>query len=104
MVIVSGTKLKKMKLSDIQEVSSGKDGNLKVNYNQVVEKVFEPNVTELDDPDKVGASWGFQDDKGRKAFVWSYKFYGEIEDCNTFSVSGDRSLLKDLFADKVVFY
>lgn len=93
-----------MKLNDLQEVGSGKDGNLKANYKEVVEKVFDPNVTELDDPDKVGASWGFKDDSGRKAFIWACKFYGNIEDCDTFSVSGDRSLLKELFADSVEFY
>ena len=93
-----------MKLNDLQEVGSEKDGNLKVNYKEVVEKVFEPNVTELDDPDKVGASWGFKDDNGREAFIWAYKFYGNIEDCNNFSVYGDRSLLKELFADGVEFY
>ena len=93
-----------MKLNDLQEVGSGKDGKLKVNYKQVVEKVFKPNVTELDDPDKVGASWGFNDDNGREAFIWAYEFYGNIEDCNTFSVSGDRGLLKELFADGVEFY
>ena len=93
-----------MKLNDLQEVDGYKDGSLKVNYKEVVEKVFEPNVTKLDDHDKVKASWGFQDDKGRKGFIWAYKFYGNIEDCNTFSVSGDRSLLKELFVDGVKFY
>lgn len=93
-----------MVLNDLQEVGSGKDGNLKVSFNQVVQKVFEPNVTELDDPDKVSASWAFKDDNGRKAFIWAYKFYGNIEECNIFSTSGDRSLLKDLFADDVEFY
>lgn len=93
-----------MKLYDLQEIGSQKDGTLYINYKQLVKKVFEPNVTELDDHDKVSASWGFKDDKGREAFIWSYKFYGNIEDCNTFSVSGDKKLLKELFADDVEFY
>ncbi len=92
-----------MKLNDLQEIGSGKEGNLKLNYKQVVEKVFEPNVTELDDLSKVDASWGFNDDNGRKAFIWAYKFYGDKKDCNNFSVSGDRSLLKELFSDSVQF-
>ena len=92
-----------MKLNKLQKVGRGKEGTLKVNYKEVVEKIFEPNVTELDDDDKVSASWGFKDDNDREAFIWSYKFCGNIEDCNSFSVSGDRSLLKELFADNVKF-
>ena len=93
-----------MKLNVLQEIGGYAEGNLNVNYKQVVEKLFEPNVIELDDPDKVIASWGFKDDNGRKSFIWSYKFYGNIEDCNTFSVSGDKDLLRELFSDNVEFY
>lgn len=93
-----------MKLNDIQEVGGSKTGTLKMNYKDVVKKVFEPNVTELDDPDKVAAGWGFSDEKGRKAFIWSYKYYGNIYGCNSFSVDGDRELLKELFGDNVTFW
>lgn len=47
-----------MKLNDIQKVGDSKEGDLNINYKEVVKKVFNPNVTELDDPDKVKAAWG----------------------------------------------
>lgn len=90
-----------MELKKLNKVGSGKDGILNLNYKQVVERVFEPNVTELDDPSKVLASWGVIDGDGREAFIWSYKFYGNIEDCNIFSVCGDENLLKELFTNNV---
>mgnify|MGYP007028908903 CR=1 FL=1 len=90
-----------MKLHDLQEVGSGREGTLSLSYFEIVDKVFEPNVTELDDPDKVKASWGFIDDIGRKGFIWSYKFEGNIEECNSFSVSGNKELLKELFKDNI---
>ena len=72
-----------------------------MNYKQIVAKVFKPNVTDLDDDSKVKASWGIIDEKGRKAFIWSYKFYGNIKNCNSFSICGDFDLLKEIFGDAV---
>ena len=90
-----------MKVKPISKVGSSRTGGLSATYKEIVEKIFEPNVTELDDPDKVRASWGFEDEKGRKAFIWCYKHYGKKKDCTHWSVDGDMSLLIDLFGDKI---
>ncbi|MCD8435884.1 hypothetical protein LNJ03_11325 [Tenacibaculum dicentrarchi] len=92
-----------MKLLHFLKIGKGKQGTLSATYSQVVSAIFEPNVTHLDDPFKVQASWGFQDEKGRKAFIWAYKHNGDIEECINFSVSGNKKLLKDIFAEKVKF-
>ena len=90
----------KIKLTPIRETGGGRTGTVNLGYNEVVEIVGKPNVTDMDDPDKVKASWGFKDSKGRKGFLWSYKWYGEISKCPSFSADGDPSLMKELFGDK----
>ena len=90
-----------MKLTGIRKAGSSRTGTLNVSYSEIVEKVFEPNVTDMDDSDKVKASWGFQDETGRKAFIWSYKYYGNVTDCKYFSVDGDMDLLHELFGSNV---
>jgi hypothetical protein len=90
---------KNVELIPIEEVGSGKIATLESLYSNIVEKIFLPNVTELDDPDKVSASWGFKTKDGRKAFIWNYKFYGEVEECTQWSVSGDIGLIKEIFGD-----
>lgn len=92
-----------MKLKKIEEVGDSKTGTLQLNYKDIVKILDYPNATHLDDPDKVPASWGFKDDKGRKGFVWAYKYYGDIKDCNSFSVDGNADLLIELFNNNVVF-
>jgi hypothetical protein len=93
--------LNKINLIPVAEYGGSKKGTLNAPYSTIVETIFEPNATELDDPETVKASWGFKDEKGRKAFIWCYKFYGEKEDCKDWSVDGDSSLLVDLFGDAV---
>lgn len=92
-----------MELHDLQKTGSYKQGTLSMSYEDVVSKVFKPNTTELDDPDKVPAAWGFIDDKKREGFIWAYKHYGRIETCRSFSVSGNKDLLFDIFGDAVSF-
>ena len=92
-----------MILTAIQEKGTDKIGTLRTNYKEIVEKIFEPNTTHLDDPYDVKASWGFTDHLNRKAFIWSYKYYGEIDECNTFSVGGNKELLKELFESDLEF-
>ena len=93
-----------LKLTPIAECGGGRQGTLSATYKEIVEKIFKPNATKLDDPDKVKASWGFQDDSGRKGFVWCYKHYGKKEACTSWSVDGDKNLLTELFGDKVNLY
>ena len=92
---------KKLEIMPLRETGSGRTGTLTMNFSDIVEKVFKPNVTSLDDKSKVKASWGITDSKKRKAFIWSYKFYGDVKNCNSFSVCGDFDLLKEIFGDAV---
>ena len=92
-----------IKLTPIAECGESKQGSLKITYAEIVAKIFKPNATKLDDPYKVKASWGFEDNKGRKGFVWCYKYYGEKETCTQWSVDGDRTLLTELFGEDVYF-
>lgn len=91
----------KIKLIPIAKCGGGKTGELTTNYQDIVNNIFEPNVTELDDPDKVKASWGFKDEKGREAFLWCYKYYGNPQNCLQWSADGDKDLLIELFGDKI---
>jgi hypothetical protein len=89
----------KIKVFPIQEIGSGRDGYLNSTFKEIVEKIFEPNVTEFDDYPKVDASWGFQDESGRKAFIWCY--YAWRGTCTQWSICGDVSLLTEIFGDKI---
>jgi hypothetical protein len=92
-----------IKLKPIAKRGDSKKGDLKTTYSDIVARIFEPNVTHLDDPIKVRASWGFVDDKGRKGFIWCYEFFGKKEKCTAWSVDGDKELLTELFGEKVSF-
>ncbi|MFA6569985.1 MAG: hypothetical protein WCT77_01975 [Bacteroidota bacterium] len=92
-----------MNLIQIRETGNSRTGTINATYDEVVAIVGKPNVTDIDDPDKVKASWGFQDKKTkRKGFIWSYKWYGDVTKCYVFSADGDASLLKELFGDKYI--
>lgn len=85
------------KVFPINEIGPNNQGNIGATYQQIVNAVgFEDNVTDMDDPSKVKASWGFQDEIGRKAFIWCYKFNGNKEDCNHWSIAGSKELLSDI--------
>jgi len=89
-----------MKILPIRETGSGREGTLdNISYAEIVEKIGKPNVTDMDDPDKVKASWGFKVGK-KKGFIWCYKHYGALKNCKTWSTDGDESLLKEIFGDK----
>lgn len=91
-----------MKLSKIQEVGSSRMATLKSDYDTICKKVFKDNVTKLDDPYKVKASWGIEDlETKRKAFIWCYK-YRNKRDCQAWSLSGDISLIEDIFGKENV--
>lgn len=87
-----------MKIRPIKETGSSRTGTLNTSYSNIVAKLGEPNVTDMDDEDKVKASWGFKDkDSGKVAFIWCYKFYGNPEDCKSWSTDGNDTLLFRLF-------
>jgi len=96
-----------MELNALQKIGLSKTGELKISYKEIIEKIFEPNVTELDDPNKVSASWGFKDNMGREAFIWAKGangLYENVVDCDVFSITGNVDLLKEIFTDNVRFY
>lgn len=88
-------------LKPIAECGASRTGTLSATYKEIVEKIFKPNATKLDDPYKVKASWGFEDEGGRQGFIWCYKHQGKKETCTEWSVDGDKNLLTELFGDKV---
>lgn len=87
-----------MKIKPIRECGGGHHGSLNVSYDTIVAVLGEPNCTDLDDPEKVRASWGFEDERGRQGFIWCYKYYGPLEACTRWSTDGDMGLLDELFS------
>jgi len=78
----------------IDEAGGSRTLTVATTYDKICSVVgFEPNVE--DDPDKVEASWGFQDSDGRKGFLWCYKIGKGA--CRSWSADGSRKLLEDLF-------
>ena len=84
-----------LKLSPIEKIGSSKTGSLEATYEEITDRIGEPNTTHLDDPDKVRASWGFRSKDGREAFIWCYRQYPK--GCLRWSTDGDQSLIKELF-------
>lgn len=70
-------------------------GRVRGSYNTIVKKLGEPNVTQLDDPLHVNASWAFKDDQDREAFVWG--LYTLPENEMYFQAGGDPFLLQKVF-------
>lgn len=87
-----------MNIQPIRKVGGSRTGTLwKTNYSQIKELLgFDANVTELDDPYKVDANWGFTVDN-KFCAIWSYKGSGSR---NMWSTDGDHESLKKLFGDK----
>ena len=68
-----------------------------ITYDELVNIIgFEPNVTDLDDSDKVKASWGFVY-KGEECGVWCYKYYGDPKNCHNWSFFGPKEIAEELF-------
>lgn len=87
-----------LKVTPIRKTGGSKTGTLSASYDEIVAKVGLPNATDIDDPDKVAASWGFQDAEGRKAFIWSYKVpKSSLADNQYWSTDGNKDLLNELF-------
>jgi uncharacterized membrane protein YgcG len=89
-----------MKIEPILKTGDCFSHSLEVTYDRIVEVLgFEPNVTHLDDPDKVKASWGFTVD-GVRCGIWCYKYYGDPVNCDYWSFYGPKEILNKLFMNK----
>lgn len=74
--------------------------SINATYDQIVKVIgFEPNVTHLDDSDKVKASWGFTID-GVRCGIWCYKYPGNPKKCTEWSFFGPQELAKKLFGEE----
>src|ERR1039457_6408254 len=76
------------------EDSTSRKGYINIPYKEIVEKVFTPNIARHSD---IKDSWAFQDEQDRKAFIWSYRHTGKLEDCKTWSIDGNMDLLERAF-------
>ncbi len=85
-----------------EQVEGGSLGALVATFDEVRQILGEPNTTDLDDPAKVDAAWAFQASDGRKGFVWCY--CDHTATCTWWSITGDVSLLRELFADRLTIY
>jgi len=89
-----------MKIEPVLEVGVCYDRALSVSYDRIVKVLgFEPNVTHLDDSDKVKASWGFNVD-GVRCGIWCYKYYGNPVNCNNWSFYGPAEIADKLFGEE----
>jgi hypothetical protein len=88
-------------LEPIRKCGGGRTGTLLSTYNEIVEKIGEPNVTDLDDPYKVKASWGFKDTSGtphRESFIWCYRA-DDPKEVTRWSCDGSKDLLMQIFGE-----
>ena len=89
-----------MKIEPILKVGDSWNSGITVSYDQILEVLgFEPNVTHLDDPSKVKASWGFTVD-GVRCGIWCYKYYGNPKKCTTWSFFGPKKIAEQLFGEE----
>jgi hypothetical protein len=86
-----------MEIKPVLKTGSNSNCILNVTYKDIVEKLgFEPNVTHLDDTEKVKASWGFTVNE-EYCGIWCYKFYGKVQNCDYWSFFGSREIAEKLF-------
>lgn len=90
-----------MKLQAIRETGGGRTATINGDFDYIKSKLGEPNVTDIDDYDKVKASWGFMDEEQRKVFVWCYK--QSTRSCRGWSADGDKGLLQEIFGANLEF-
>lgn len=88
-----------IQIKPVRDVGSSRKANLSASYTEIVAVLGEPNVTDLDDPGKVEASWGFTAEGHKPTFVWCYRTSKEL--CTRWSVDGDTGLLSELFPGRV---
>lgn len=84
-------------MKPIRRTGSSRKFTVYATYDEICELIGPPNVTDMDDPDKVKASWGFMDEATeRMGFIWCYKT-SDPKNCEMWSADGDASLLHELF-------
>ena len=89
-----------MKIEPVLKVGDGRDCSITATYDKIIEVLgFKPNVTHLDDPSKVKASWGFTVD-GVRCGIWCYKQPGGAKNCTNWSFFGPKELAKKLFGEE----
>lgn len=88
-------------MKPIREIGSSRNFTVLATYDEITAVLGPPNATDMDDQIKVKASWGFEDDSGRKGFVWCYKV-SEPENCSIWSGDGDQGLLREIFGEENV--
>jgi hypothetical protein len=85
-----------MKIESILKVGDGYSCGIHTSYDQIVKVLgFKPNVTHLDDPDKVKASWGFTVN-GVRCGIWCYK-ERSVKNCTRWSFYGPTEIAQMLF-------
>jgi hypothetical protein len=95
-------KLKELKVGGIilfpaPHPTGGREGTINLSYDEMKSILGMPNLTRMDDPGKVKASWGFIDQSRWNAvYAWCYK-YSRASDCHNWSCAGNVELLKELF-------
>jgi len=84
-----------MYIKPLRKLTKNKRGTIKSTYKKLIGILGEPNVTDLDDPTQVSASWGFIDDQEREAFVWGHHPNEDVE--LFWNCGGDPFVLQKLF-------
>lgn len=89
-----------MKIEPVSKVGDHHETTIFVFYERIVKVLgFTPNVTHLDDPDKVKASWGFTVD-GVRCGIWCYKQSGGPKGCSEWSFFGPKEIADKLFGEE----
>lgn len=84
-----------MKIEPIRKVGKCRTNTLEATYESIVKVLGHPNVTDLDDKNKVYASWGFKLDN-EECGLWSYKTNDPIRN-EVWSFYGSNDALDKLY-------
>jgi hypothetical protein len=88
-----------MKIEPVLKVGDSCDLTIETTYDRIVKVLgFKPNVTHMDDPEKVKASWGFTVD-GIRCGIWCYKVRS-ARNCTSWSFFGPKELANKLFGEE----
>lgn len=88
---------KPIEILPLRKIGLYRTGDLFVKYQTILDVIgFEPNTIDLDDPEKVKASWGFTAD-GADCAIWCYKHRGTVESCSEWSFFGPKDIEERLF-------
>lgn len=70
-------------------------GKIRSTLTNVIKKLGEPNLQDIEDDPLINASWGFKDDQEREAWVWGYYTNKDYE--IFWKCGGDPFLLQKIF-------